>query len=125
MIDLDITKILADRMAAQYPGVYVGSPLAPDSIVLPAILFEIDSDVVVGSSLQRANLKVSVQSSADDSTADAHALFARSVDVFLRAQTINEGGLYMWQPVPARTSNAVGDRHWETAIEYILGLEAL
>lgn len=124
MIDLDITKILATRLVAQFPGVYVGSPLAPDSIVLPAILLEIDSEVVVGSALQRANLKVSVQSSADDSTADAHALFARSVDVFLRAQTINEGGVYMWPPVAARTANAVGDRHWETSIEYVLGLEA-
>lgn len=123
MIDLDITKILAARLETQFPGVYVGSPLAPESITLPAILLEIDSEVVVGSGLQRATLKVSVQSSADDSTADAHAVFAKSVDLFLRAQTINEAGVYMWPPVASRTSNAVGDRHWESSVEYTLGCE--
>jgi hypothetical protein len=124
MIDLELAKILRARLASQF-GCYVGAPLAVESIILPAILLEIESEVVVGSVLQRGTLKVAVQSSADDSTADTHALFAKSVDLFLRAQTVEEAGVKMWAPVATRASNATGDRHWETSLEYVLGMEAI
>lgn len=124
MIDLQIAKVISDRLREEF-GVYVGAPLASDSIVLPAILLEIDSDIVVGSPLQRGSLKVAVQSSADDSTAEAHAAFASAVDAFLRAQEIDDSGLRMWPPVAMRSNNAVTDRHWETQGEYTIGFQAL
>lgn len=123
MIDLQISKVLSDRLRAEF-DVYVGAPLASESIVLPAILLEIDSDIVLGSPLQRGSLKVAVQSSADDSTAEAHAAFAAAVDAFLRAQEIDDSGLRMWPPVASRSANSVTDRHWETQAEYTIGFQA-
>jgi hypothetical protein len=124
MIDLQISKILSDRLREEF-DCYVGAPLASATIVLPAILLEIDSDIVVGSPLQRGSLKVAVQSSADDSTADAHAAFALAVDAFLRAQEIDDSGLKMWKPVASKSTNAASERHWETQAEYTIGFESL
>lgn len=124
MIDLQLAKILAGRLREEF-DCYVGAPLSPESIVLPAILIEIDSEVVVNSPLQRGTLKVAAQSSADDSTADAHADFAAAVDAFLRAQTIDDAPVKMWPPVAQRMINATTDRHWETQLEYVLGFEAV
>ena len=100
MIDLDITKILATRLEAQYPGVYVGSPLAPDSIVLPAILLEIDSEVVVGSALVDA-LKSSLdaQGRATPSSVEAVTTLVSSIAGGVREGRKNAGkggGLFCW-----------------------------
>lgn len=124
MIDLQLAKELRDRLADEFAGVYVGAPLDASEIALPAILLGIESDVVVGSPLQRGTLTASVQSSADDSTYDAHEAFAASVDAFLRAQEVDETGMRMWLPVAQRVSTTQADRHWVSELQYTIGFAA-
>lgn len=124
MIDLQLAKELRDRLADEFADVYVGAPLDASEIALPAILLGIESDVVVGSLLQRGTLTASVQSSADDSTYDAHESFAASVDAFLRAQEVDGDGMRMWLPVAQRVSTTQADRHWVSELQYTIGFSA-
>lgn len=125
MIDLQVTAEIRTRLATQFPDAYVGAPLESDNIELPAILLGIESDVVVGSPLQRGTLTASVQSSADDSTAEEHKAFAEAVDAFIRVQSIATVDLVMWPPVASRITTTQADRHWISELSYIIGFQRL
>ena len=125
MIDLYLAKLLCQQLQTAFPDVYVGRPMSADDITLPAILVDIESDVVVGSPLQRGTLTVSVQSSATDATADEHGDLAALVDGVIRPLEVDMPAVKMWPPVANRVSEDRQENRWITTITYTIGFEAL
>lgn len=125
MIDLSLAKLICAELQAEFSAVYVGRPMSADDIVLPAILVDIESDVVVGSPLQRGTLTVSIQSSATDDTADEHAELAQLVDAAVRALNIDESEVRMWPPVANRVAEDRQENRWITTISYTIGFQGL
>jgi hypothetical protein len=125
MIDLKLTQAIATRLAAEFPACYVGEPLSSGEISLPAILLGITSNAIPASPLQRGTLSVHVESSADDSTAAAHAELVVDVDAFVTAMSFTEGSVHLAGIVRADLSNTPQDRHWQTAMTYTVGFETV
>lgn len=125
MIDLQLTQAIASRLATEFPAAYVGEPLSSGEISLPAILLSITSNAVPASPLQRGTLTVNVESSADDSTASAHAAFVLAVDEFVAALSFTEGSVRLAGIVRADLTNTPQDRHWQTALSYTVGFETV
>jgi hypothetical protein len=125
MIDLTLTSEIVSQLKAEFPECYVGSPLDITTIVLPAILLEIRSSAVVGSPLQLGELSVMCESSADDTTKEAHAARVESVDAFMRSIVVEADVVKLSGIVAKDFENRPTDRHWVTSLSYTVGFEKI
>lgn len=117
--------ILADAVQAALslalPGVYVGEPQDDQPIPSQAVLMELQTDVVVGSPLQRGTLTLNVISQADDFSKADQAAFASAVDAAMRSISIISGAVQIYGVVAQSTDNLREERHWRTSMPYIVG----
>jgi hypothetical protein len=121
MTDGLLSEAIRDALLLEYPTLYVGLPQDNAAIPSPAVLLELQSDVVVGSPLQRGALIVHVCSQADDTTPEDHAAFAADIDASMRAITWTPAGVQLYGIVCQSTNLLREERHWRTAINYVLG----
>lgn len=112
---------IKSQLQAAFPAVYVGLPQDDGRVTLPAIRLQLQSDVVVGSPLERGHLTVMAESQADDTTPTDHEFFARNVDSFMRGISINTTGVTLAGIVAENNSEDHQDRHWKTILNYIIG----
>ena len=72
MIDGVLSEAVQEALSLALPGVYVGEPQDDQPIPSQAVLMELQSDIVVGSPLQRGTLTLNV--ATGNAVAGAHAL---------------------------------------------------
>lgn len=121
MTDGLLCEAIREALLLEYPTLYVGLPQDNTAIPSPAVLLELQSDVVVGSPLQRGTLTVHICSQADDTTPEDHAAFAADIDASMRAITWTPTGVQLYGIVCQSTNLLREERHWRTAINYVLG----
>lgn len=121
MTDGLIAAAIQAALATSLPGVYVGEPQDDQPIPARAVLMELQSDVVVGSPLQRGTLTLNAISQADDYTRAQHAEFTAAVDLAMRTISITSATVQLYGVVAQSTDNLREERHWRTSLPYIIG----
>jgi len=121
MIDGILSQAIATAISGAFPNVYIGTPQDNDSIAMPAILMQLRSDFVVGSTLERGTLTINVCSQADDTTPAEHAQFCLDVATFMRTITIDSDAVQLDGIVTSNADEQYTERHWQTPLVYILG----
>lgn len=121
MTDGLISAAIQAALATALSGVYVGEPQDDQPIPARAVLMELQSEVVVGSPLQRGTLTLNVISQADDYTRAQHSEFAAAVDLAMRTMAIDSDAVQLYGVVAQSTDNLREERHWRTSLPYIIG----
>lgn len=121
MTDGILCEAIRAALLLVFPNVYVGLPQDDGSIPMPCILFELQSDVVVGSPLQRGNLNVHVCSQADDTTPHAHSVFEAQVDAAVRSIVLQSQVVQLYGVVCQSVNLLREERHWKTSLNYVIG----
>jgi len=121
MIDGVFSAAVQTALSLALPGVYVGEPQDDREIPAKAVLMELQSDIVVGSPLQRGTLTLHVTSQADDYTRAQQAQFAAAVDAAMRSLVLVSNAVQLYGVVAQSTDNIREERHWRTAMPYIVG----
>jgi hypothetical protein len=122
MKDLAISRAIRDRLKTEFPDIYVGSPVDGESIVMPAILLDIESKSSVGSPLYRGTLSVSVNSLAETTGEEDHRQLCEAVDASVRQMTGYGGyGAILDGVVATNVRQHPVDQHWSSMMEYIIG----
>lgn len=103
------------------PGVYVGEPQDDQPIPAQAVLMELQTDIVLGSPLQRGTLTLNVISQADDFSKADQAEFAAAVDAAMRTLTLDSDAVQLYGVVAQSTDNLREERHWRTSMPYTVG----
>jgi hypothetical protein len=121
MIDGILCEAIKAALMLEFPDLYVGLPQDNAPIPAQCALLEMQSDVTVGSPLQRGTLTVHICSQADDTTIEAHNLLASNIDAVMRVIQLTMAGVQLYGIVCQSTNLLRDERHWRTAINYILG----
>lgn len=121
MTDGLIAAAIQAALATALPGIYVGEPQDDQPIPARAVLMELQTDVVVGSPLQRGTLTLNAVSQADDYTRAQHAEFTAAVDLAMRTISITSNVVQLYGVVAQSTDNLREERHWRTAMPYVIG----
>lgn len=121
MIDGVFSAAVQAALSLALPGVYVGEAQDDRPIPAKAVLMELQSDVVVGSPLQRGNLTLSVCLQADDFTRADQATFASQVDAAMRNLVLVSQAVQLYGVVAQSTDNLRDERHWRTSLPYTVG----
>jgi hypothetical protein len=121
MIDGILAQAIATAISGAFPNVYIGTPQDNDSIAMPAILMQLRSDFVVGSTLERGTLTLNVCSQADDTTPAEHAKFCLDVATFMRTISITSDVVQLDGLVTASADEQHAERHWQTPLVYTIG----
>jgi len=121
MIDGILSEAVQTALSLALPGVYVGEPQDDQPIPSQAVLMELQSDIVVGSPLQRGTLTLNVISQADDFSKADQAAFASAVDAAMRSISITSDAVQIYGVVAQSTDNLREERHWRTSMPYIVG----
>lgn len=121
MTDGVLAEAVQEALSLALPGVYVGEPQDDQPIPSQAVLMELQTDVVVGSPLQRGTLTLNVISQADDFSKADQAEFASAVDAAMRSISITSGAVQIYGVVAQSTDNLREERHWRTSMPYIVG----
>ena len=121
MIDGILSEAVQAALSLALPGVYVGEPQDDQPIPSQAVLMELQSDIVVGSPLQRGTLTLNVISQADDFSKADQAAFASAVDAAMRSISITSDAVQIYGVVAQSTDNLREERHWRTSMPYIVG----
>jgi len=121
MIDGIFSEAVQAALSLVLPGVYVGEPQDNAPIPSQSVLMELQSDIVVGSPLQRGTLTLNVLSQADDFTKADQAAFAAAVDAAMRSLTLDSDAVQLYGVVAQSTDNLREERHWRTSLPYIVG----
>lgn len=121
MIDGVFSAAVQTALSLALPGVYVGEPQDDREIPAKAVLMELQSDIVVGSPLQRGTLTLNVISQADDYTRAQQAQFAAAVDAAMRSLVLVSSAVQLYGVVAQSTDNLREERHWRTAMPYVVG----
>jgi hypothetical protein len=121
MIDGVFSAAVQTALTLALPGVYVGEPQDDREIPAKAVLIELQTDIVVGSPLQRGTLTLHVTSQADDYTRAQQAQFAAAVDAAMRSLVLVSNAVQLYGVVAQSTDNVREERHWRTAMPYIVG----
>ncbi len=107
MIDGVFSAAVQDALALELPGVYIGEPQDDQAIPGKSVLMELQSDIVVGSPLQRGTLTLNVISQADDYTKAEQAAFAAEVDATMRSLVLVSDAVQLYGVVAQSTDNPV------------------
>ena len=121
MIDGVFSEAVQSALSLELPGVYIGEPQDNESIPSQAVLMELQSDVVVGSPLQRGTLTLNVVSQADDFSKADQAEFTAAVDAAMRSLVLDSDVVQLYGVVAQSTDNLREERHWRTSLPYIVG----
>jgi len=121
MIDGVFSAAVQTALSLALPGVYVGEPQDDQPIPAKAVLMELQTDIVVGSPLQRGTLTLNVISQADDYTRAQQAQFAAAVDAAMRSLVLASNAVQLYGVVAQSTDNLREERHWRTAMPYTVG----
>ena len=121
MTDGIFSEAVQAALSLALPGVYVGEPQDDQPIPSQSVLMELQSDIVVGSPLQRGTLTLNVLSQADDFSKADQAAFATAVDVAMRSLTLDSDAVQLYGVVAQSTDNLREERHWRTSLPYIVG----
>jgi hypothetical protein len=121
MIDGIFSSAVQTALSLAFPGVYVGEPQDNAPIPSQSVLMELQSDIVVGSPLQRGTLTLNVLSQADDFSKADQAAFAAAVDAAMRSLTLDSDAVQLYGVVAQSTDNLREERHWRTSMPYIVG----
>lgn len=121
MTDGLIAVAIQAALSTALPGVYVGEPQDDQPIPARAVLMELQTDVVVGSPLQRGTLTLNAISQADDYTRAQHAEFTAAVDLAMRTISITSASVQLYGVVAQSTDNLREERHWRTSLPYTVG----
>ncbi len=121
MIDGVFSAAVQTALSLELPGVYIGEPQDNESIPSQAVLMELQSDVVVGSPLQRGTLTLNVVSQADDFNKADQAEFTAAVDAAMRSLVLDSDAVQLYGVVAQSTENLREERHWRTSLPYIVG----
>jgi hypothetical protein len=121
MIDGVFSAAVQAALSLELPGVYIGEPQDNESIPSQAVLMELQSDVVVGSPLQRGTLTLNVVSQADDFSKADQAEFTAAVDAAMRSLVLDSDAVQLYGVVAQSTENLREERHWRTSLPYIVG----
>jgi hypothetical protein len=121
MIDGVFSAAVQTALSLELPGVYIGEPQDNESISSQAVLMELQSDVVVGSPLQRGTLTLNVVSQADDFSKADQAEFTAAVDAAMRSLVLDSDAVQLYGVVAQSTENLREERHWRTSLPYIVG----
>ena len=124
MIDGVFSAAVQDALALELPGVYIGEPQDDQAIPGKSVLMELQSDIVVGSPLQRGTLTLNVISQADDYSKAEQAAFAAEVTLqcVLWCSILTRCSFTGWSHSPPTISarNAIGappcPTSWATAL---------
>lgn len=121
MIDGSFSSAVQLALSEALPGVFIGEP--QDNLPIPAkaILMELQTDIVVGSPLQRGTLTLNVISQADDYTKLQHSDFVQDVDFATRTLSLTSDDVTLYGVVAQSTNSLREERHWRTALPYIVG----
>lgn len=121
MTDGIFSEAVQAALSLALPGVYVGEPQDDQPIPSQAVLMELQSDIVVGSPLQRGTLTLNVISQADDFSKADQAAFAAAVDAAMRTLTLDSDAVQLYGVVAQSTDNLREERHWRTSMPYTVG----
>jgi hypothetical protein len=121
MIDGVFSAAVQEALSLELPGVYVGEPQDDQPIPAKSVLMELQSDIVVGSPLQRGTLTLNVLSQADDFSKADQAAFAAAVDAAMRTLTLDSDAVQLYGVVAQSTDNLREERHWRTSMPYTVG----
>lgn len=121
MTDGVFSAAVQAALSLALPGVYVGEPQDDQPIPAQAVLMELQTDVVVGSPLQRGTLTLNVISQADDFSKADQAEFAAAVDAAMRTLTLDSEAVQLYGVVAQSTDNLREERHWRTSLPYTVG----
>ena len=121
MMDGAFSAAVQAALSLALPGVYVGEPQDDQPIPAKAVLMELESEVVVGSALQRGTLTLHVISQADDYTKLQHSDFVQDVDFATRTLNLVSAEVSLFGVVAQSTNSLRDDRHWRTVLPYVVG----
>jgi hypothetical protein len=121
MTDGVFSEAVQAALSLALPGVYVGEPQDDQPIPSQAVLMELQTDIVVGSPLQRGTLTLNVISQADDFSKADQAAFASAVDAAMRTLTLTSDAVQLYGVVAQSTDNLREERHWRTSMPYTVG----
>jgi hypothetical protein len=121
MMDGVFSAAVQAALSLALPGVYVGEPQDDQPIPAKAVLMELESEVVVGSNLQRGTLTLHVISQADDYTKLQHSDFVQDVDFATRTLNLVSTEVSLFGVVAQSTNSLRDERHWRTVLPYIVG----
>lgn len=121
MTDGVFSAAVQTALSLALPGVYVGEPQDDQPIPAQAVLMELQTDIVVGSPLQRGTLTLNVISQADDFSKADQAEFAAAVDAAMRTLTLDSDAVQLYGVVAQSTDNLREERHWRTSLPYTVG----
>lgn len=121
MTDGVFSAAVQAALSLALPGVYVGEPQDDQPIPAQAVLMELQTDIVVGSPLQRGTLTLNVISQADDFSKADQAQFAATVDAAMRTLTLDSDAVQLYGVVAQSTDNLREERHWRTSLPYTVG----
>ena len=121
MTDGVFSEAVQAALSLALPGVYVGEPQDDQPIPSQAVLMELQTDIVVGSPLQRGTLTLNVISQADDFSKADQAAFASAVDAAMRSISITSDAVQIYGVVAQSTDNLREERHWRTSMPYVVG----
>jgi hypothetical protein len=121
MTDGLLCDAIREALLLEYPALYVGLPQDNEAIPAQCVLLELQSDVIVGSPLQRGTLTVHCCSQADDTTPEAHSAFAAEIDASMRTISWIPTGVQLYGIVCQSTNLLREERHWRTSTNYVLG----
>ena len=121
MTDGAFSAAVQAALSLLLPGVYVGEPQDDQQIPAQAVLMELQTDIVVGSPLQRGTLTLNVISQADDFSKADQAEFAAAVDAAMRTLTLDSDAVQLYGVVAQSTDNLREERHWRTSMPYTVG----
>jgi hypothetical protein len=121
MTDGIFSEAVQAALSLALPGVYVGEPQDDQPIPSQSVLMELQSDIVVGSPLQRGTLTLNVLSQADDFSKADQAAFAAAVDAAMRSLALDSDAVQLYGVVAQSTDNLREERHWRTSMPYTVG----
>lgn len=121
MIDGLFSEAVQAALSLALPGVYIGEPQDNQAIPAQSVLMELQTDVVVGSPLQRGTLTLNVISQADDFTKADQSAFTEAVDTAMRTLVLDSDAVQLYGVVAQSTDNQREERHWRTSLPYIVG----
>jgi hypothetical protein len=121
MIDGSFCSALQAALSEALPGIFVGEPQDDQPIPAKAVLLDLQTEVVVGSALQRGTLTLHVVSQADDYTKLQHSDFVQDVDFATRTLNLDSDDVALYGVVAQSTNNLREERHWRTVLPYIVG----
>jgi hypothetical protein len=121
MTDGVFSEAVQAALSLALPGVYLGEPQDNQPIPSQAVLMELQTDIVVGSPLQRGTLTLNVMSQADDFSKADQAAFASAVDAAMRTITLDSAAVQLYGVVAQSTDNLREERHWRTSMPYTVG----